>query len=122
MLIDVGEHDLLSEKSKALRNTDPNGFAAQVRVAEILLGIPDPVPTTGTVDLGIAVVLQLNFQIAQGIDPLFISASTSQHTRNSVQYRDRFIDPRALALVTAVAGLGGRFSGKMTSQRYSGLQ
>lgn len=120
MIYDVSGHALLSKKVLALKSESPEAFSKQVSVAEMLLGVYPPASTQVLVAsrLSLAVVLQLNFQIEQGIDPLYVSASSSSHTRNSVQYRDRHIDPRAAQIVAQTQGLHGRYAGTMVSHRF----
>lgn len=119
MIYDVTDHPLLIPKVKELTTSDPEQFAAQVEVAEVLLALPATVPADPAgAQLHLAVAMQVNFQIQQGIDPLFIESSASSHSRNSVSYRDRFIDPRAAQIVaTIITTLGGRYTERITSFR-----
>jgi hypothetical protein len=119
VLSGVEEHALLTGKAKALFESSPDAFHAQQQIAELLLELPVPVKESMVTQLTLAVVMQVNFQIEQGIDPLYISASSSAHTRNSVNYRNRYIDPRALQIARA-ALRDGAYSGMIRSFRYQG--
>ena len=95
----IAAHPLLSNQAKAL---DPAVLNAQQDVAETLLGLFPPAVTVALTlsRVTTAIVLQMNFQIAQGLDPLYTEFTQSAHSRQMVSYRDRYLDPRAVAIVT----------------------
>jgi hypothetical protein len=120
----VEEHPILSAKAKALQLDDTEAFFAQAEVAESVLGIPATIPSgVDSSKLVLAVAMQVNFQIEQGLDPLILSSSSSSHARNSQVFRDRWIDPRAAVIARGamgMIGLAGRYSASLTSFRYEG--
>lgn len=118
MLYDVATHPFLSSKSQQLGAR----FESHHRMAEALLGLRAPVVTAerDLEDMELAVAMQINFQAEQGLDPFVVESSSSSHTSQSVHYRDRAVDPRAVALVNEVDRRGkkpyGRWNG-LTSVR-----
>lgn len=93
---------LLTAKVKGLDATLQD---AQQETAEVLLKLRTPVYTLAAdvEKIGLAIAHQMNFQVAQGIDPRFTQTATSTHSKQTNVYIDRFIDPVAAALVNEVA-------------------
>lgn len=125
----TADHPLLTPKVQKLVG-DPNPtpadkFTYQMIIAEKLLGAIAPIFTLDDqVTLaGIAIVRQMNFQVEQGIDPFTMSSGASTHSKQSVVFRDRFLDPVAAELWASIGPtvsldlLLARFSGQMRSVR-----
>jgi hypothetical protein len=95
---------LASAFTKKLSEED---FAAYHEIAEVVLGLTEPALTNESdiARLRIAIMLQINFMSQYGLDP-YIKASEgmSSQASSSVVWRDRYIDPRAWAIVKAVTG------------------
>lgn len=105
---DIADHPLRSAKVADLQTSDPDAFEANNILAELLLGLQDIAVLDDPDDLDratYATVLQVNFQVAQGLDPLLLSQKTSL-LRVSKTYRDVLINPQALAVVAALVGTG----------------
>lgn len=113
-------------KVKALGEPNTPVFQGEQMTAESLLGLGTPVYTTArdVERVALAIVEQLNYQVAQGVDPLFMSAASSAHSKQSDVYRDRFLSPRAVAILAEVAAqypsAGKRWQGVFTSHRTGG--
>src|SRR5690349_31702 len=75
-------------------------------LAETLLALRAPVVTDDSdlAKMKLAIVLQMNFQVEEGTDPLILSGVASTHSKQSKSFRDRWVDPRALAIVAEVIG------------------
>lgn len=96
------DHPVVSDYTK---NLSEDQFSAYLDMAEALFGLTDPA-ATNAIDIArihLALVLQINFMSQYGLDP-YIKASEgmSSQASSSVVWRDRYIDPRALAIVNAV--------------------
>lgn len=93
---------LASAFTKALSEED---FAAYHELAEAVLGLTAPALTevSDIARLRIAIMLQINFMSQFGLDP-YVKASEgmSSQAASSVVWRDRYIDPRALAIVQRI--------------------
>lgn len=104
-------------------NQSPTVFAANVLLAESLLGLKAPAVTDeGAIErLELAIMLQVNFMAVQGIDPLIQEYAGSRHSGDQVGWRDRMIDPRAASIVADTLGALGvgawKVNGAMTSHR-----
>lgn len=103
LLYDVSGHEYLSAKATGLA---PEVFDANQLLAESLLGLTEPVVDTDRdlARLRLAIALQINFQVMQGVDPYIEVKAASSQSNQSVEYRDRMIDPRAAVLVSSVYG------------------
>lgn len=101
MVYDVDGHEFLTKKSISL---EPGQFDGHHRMAEALLGLGSP--AVADVDLletlRLAIAIQINFQVEQGIDPFVASSTYSSHSKQSINYRDRLTDPRAALMVAGV--------------------
>lgn len=110
MLYVTDAHPLFSGKVKTL---EPEETDAHQLLAESLLRLRSPV-LTDALDvsrIAMAIVLQMNFQVAQGIDPLFVSAESSSHTKQSKVYRDIIVNPQAASIVADVLAVAGIAAG-----------
>jgi hypothetical protein len=113
---------LLTAKVTGLPQSQQDG---QQQTAEALLGLRSPAYslTDDVEKIVLALVHQMNFQVAQGVDPLFVSASASTHAKQSTVYRDRYINPVAKQLVDEVTlqyATTSRFADTLTSFRTRG--
>lgn len=92
---EVGGHPNLSGKARGL---SPQELQGQVLLAESLLGVSAPAYTDTSLRerAELAVVLQVNFQVESGLDPLILKRIHSSHTSQTAEYWGRYIDPRAL--------------------------
>lgn len=111
VLYSVSGHAKLAPKTALLDTTaNREKFLAEQRLAESLLrqyaALPQE-PTSLTEDevedVRLGIVVQMNFQVEQGIDPLVASRVSSSHTKQAVEYRDRIVNPQAIALVSGVS-------------------
>lgn len=95
---------LLGERFKKL---DPERQAAEHLVAETLLGLTAPVYEGDDADrLRMAIALQLNFQLERGLVPTVKkSGGQSQPAGIAESFRDRSVNPDAMAIVMAVTGV-----------------
>lgn len=97
------DHPLSSSYTKALTSEE---FEQYVAIAEAVLGIVEPVLTdeSSVARLRLAIIIQVNFQTQFGLDPYVKSSEgMSSQASSSVVWRDRYIDPRALAIVLRVS-------------------
>ena len=80
--------------------------SAQHLLAERLLGLVAPAYTGDDADdLGLAVVLQINYQLARGLtEASYLRQSANNKAGNTTTYRDRWIDPDAAQIVARVTG------------------
>ena len=111
------DHEMLTPKVKAL---DDEPFAEQVNTAEALLGLIDRKKVVRARDVKLvllALAHQVNFQVEQGVDPLVERESSSSHTRQSVSWRDRWVNPVATSILAQVPTLSSGYSGEITSVR-----
>ncbi len=119
-LYTVSDHGLLNGKVRAWGSEI---FEANQLLAETLLGLGDAIytfsPDVERIEL--AVVLQMNFQAEQGVDPFVLEEVWLLPQKQRRVFRDRMVDPRALALVQAVearnATLGDRWGGMVSYRR-----
>ena len=105
-LYNVDAHPLISTKLATIKAASSDAFHAYQVMAETLLGLTAP-PYTLADDLdkiGLAVVREMNFLVQQGIDPYIEVSTTSAHTAQATVWRDRYLDPVAVAIVAMVAG------------------
>lgn len=87
------------------RTLSPDEWEANVVMAEILLGLNPPALTdeTAVERLTVAIAQQVNFQVQQGLDALIeASSGVSSQATKSVVWRDRYLNPRAAAIVATV--------------------
>ena len=105
VLYDISAHPLLSERATSQTPEKLEWLQFQ---AERLLGLTLPAyGTEPNVSIAtLAVVLQVNFQLAQGMDPLIEEAASSSHLKQSKVWRDRYLNPQAVALVESLPGQG----------------
>ena len=99
-------HALLSKKFFGLPTDDER--TAQHILAEVSLGLTTPAYTGDAADkLVYAVVLQINFQLEQSINARTlksINSTAPAAVGTTTQYRDRILDPTAMAIVQQVTG------------------
>lgn len=102
----IEDHDYLSAKSLALGS---KLLLANQELAEMLLVLDEPTFSVARdlSEIRLAIVTQINFQVAQGIDPIYQKSAASSHTKQSVVYRDIYIDPRAQWIVDRVKARSG---------------
>jgi hypothetical protein len=101
VLYDITGHSLLSEKYNKLKT--PEEKSDQQVMAELLLGLRAPVYTaTEAEQLKYAIARQINFQLERGITPDVMKSLSNSHPGNTTQYRDRYADSGALAIVNRV--------------------
>lgn len=100
----VSTHPILTGKSKALAASDSAAFAAQQELAETLLGLTEPAVTNAFTlsRVQLAVALQINFQLEQGLDPLVEEVAQSKHSEQMIKYRDRIVNPQAASIIADV--------------------
>lgn len=112
----IQDHDFLSKKSQSEGSKSLENHQI---LAESLLGLNESLFTADRdlLEIRLAIVLQINFQVEQGIDPMYIKASSSGHSHQGVTYRDNWIDPRAMQIVeraqerSGIDSLDNRFGG-----------
>lgn len=99
-LVSVTGHPLLTNKVVVLA---PEKFSAQHDLAEALLGLDSSfvgrLTTEQLTRVQLAVVLQLNFQVEQGLDPYTIQSKSSTQQGESVTYRPDAVHPQAKAII-----------------------
>lgn len=115
----VGGHPLLSGKANQL---SPQELQGQVLLAESLLGVPATAHTDQRLRerAELAVVLQVNFQLESGTDPLIVRRIHSSHTTQTTEYWGKYIDPRAMEVwlsTTSLEDRSGRFGSGVQSLR-----
>lgn len=104
-IYDPADHPLLSPSAKAL---SPPALIAQADAAEALLrrgptALADTSFEVGSAEYAravLAVVYQVNYQLAAGVDAEIASSITRGD--RSTTYRNRLVSPRAQALVSAL--------------------
>ena len=98
----------LSDALTTLRTDDAEGFAWLQIVCERWLGFDAPAladDPVGTVDLIRGyIVRQMNFAHDQGLAPAKMKAANMSHPGVANQYRDRYVDPGALAGAMSITG------------------
>lgn len=103
MLVDISASQLLSGKVSGLA---AEKLDAQQELAEALLDLTaEFVARLSAAQLPrvqMAVALQLNFQVEQGLDPFVMESTSSQTQGESVTYRADSIHPQAQAIVKAI--------------------
>ena len=98
---DITGNELLSDAYNKLASAGLK-TATQIE-AELLLGLQLPVYTGSDADtLVYAIVIQINFQLLQGLTPDMHRSVSNTHPGQTTAYRDRFVDPRASAIVARV--------------------
>jgi hypothetical protein len=122
MRYDILGHPMLTAKAAALGSPPGEKLAAHVLLAETLLGAHNHPLVTDADQLEVVrlfLAIQVNFQVEQGVDPFVAEKVYSSHTKQSVTYRDRIIDPRALALASQVwkEDAAAKYDGRITSVR-----
>lgn len=100
---DVVDNALLNGRALAWSS---EVFELNQLLAEAVLGLPvtaysDP---SDLEQIELAVVLQLNFQAEQGIDPYIYKELWLLPQKQRKVYADRYADPRALLLASIVDG------------------
>lgn len=107
LLYDIDDHPFLTGKSKALES---EVLHSQQLLAENLLGLSAYDVFTDQADIDnatLAIAMQINFQVEQGLDPFVQKSASSGNSKQSVVYRDTYIDPRAADIVEYIlVGLG----------------
>jgi hypothetical protein len=95
-------HALLSGQFAGLPDDDQRN--AQQEIAELLLGLSSPFPTDPELveAVKLAVVLQINYQLQQGTEPETVKSMTQNHPGIMTSYRDRYLSPRAAAIVASL--------------------
>ena len=97
--VDLTGYALLSGKVLALGDK----FAPNQLLAETLLGVSPAFVARLTGDqvaqVVMAVALQLNFQVEQGLDPFILKSDSSQQQGESKTYQDNVIHPQAQAII-----------------------
>lgn len=102
-LYPVAGHPLLSDKYAGLKDDDQRH--AHHVMAELLLRLlPPAYEDDEAVMLTMAVVQQINFQLQQEIEPEILKSKSNTHPGNTTAYRDRYLSPRAWAIVERVTG------------------
>ena len=111
----IAGHAMLTAKAVAL---SPSLLAQHQLLAESLLGLSPPAYTAAEdVELAqLAIALQINFQLAQGLDPLFMKRVFDSHTRQSIEYLDRWVSPQAAGIVT---GLQSKYGTERLADRWA---
>lgn len=101
----IAGHPLLSGKYLGLKDEDQR--RAHHVMAELLLAlnVGDPYQDEDAEALALAVVEQVNFQLAQDLDPLINKSVSNTHPGMTTAYRDRYLSPRAWAIVERVTGV-----------------
>lgn len=99
----IAAHPLLTAKAAA----KVAGSDEHQNLAEALLGLKAPIVTVAldVARVQLAVVMQVNFQIEQGVDALVYSYQSSAHSRQQVAQRDRIINPQAQAILSTIEAL-----------------
>jgi hypothetical protein len=91
---------LLSASYKAL---DADEQLAHHILAELLLDLRAPIYTdTDGEEMSYAIVRQINFQVKHGITPDMVRASSNSRSGVTENYRDRYLDPGAWAIVARI--------------------
>lgn len=99
----VTGHPLLIPKFAGLASDEAR--KEHNNLAELLLGLKAPAYVgDDATKLVMAVVLQINFQLERGLDPLVNKSISNQHPGNTTTYRDRIVSPEAAAIVEKVTG------------------
>lgn len=115
-LIDVTSHPLLTGKVTVLVTANDGRFEAQQDLAEALLGLTSVYVARLTAEqlvrAKLAVALQLNFQVEQGLDPFVVQSESSVQQGESRTYRPDAVHPQALAIINAIE-LSGDDGGSM---------
>lgn len=107
ILYDIDDHPFLTGKSKALEADVLHSYQL---LAENLLGLSAYDVFTAQADIDsaeLAIAMQINFEVEQGLDPFVQKSASSGNSKQSVVYRDGYVDPRAAEIVDYVLiGLG----------------
>lgn len=124
--VDTPPHPLLSERAVALLRSDPTSFEQQGVLAEALLGLVSPaVADTPSVEkIELAVVLQINYQLALGLDPFIKTGQSGGPHGVTDQWRSTQdgegpppVHPWAASLVAQVkASQGSRYAGLLSKR------
>lgn len=101
LYVGVDTHPMLTRAATGLA---PAVLAQHQIMAESLLGLHAPIyDVPADVErITLAIAVQINFQVAQGIDPLYMSSAASQHAKQSNVFLDRIVNPQAAQLVAQV--------------------
>ncbi len=114
MLVDISSNPLRSPKVLLLATAEATKYAAQQEVAEAMLGLSSTfvsgLATAQLTRVSHAVVLQLNMQVEQGLDPFIVQSESAAAQDESVTYRDVAIHPQAAAILSAVQVEAGKDS------------
>ena len=118
MLFTVTSHPLLSGKVVALAG-DSAKFSAQQALAEAVLDLTADyaarLTTDQTARVTMAVVLQMNFQVEQGLDPFVVSQESSVQQGETRTYTGHAVHPQARAIIDAIV-IAGDEGGRMVAQ------
>lgn len=105
MLMDITSHPLLTGKATAM-SSDSAKFEAQQSLAEALLNLTaeyiDRLSIEQLARASMAVVLQVNFQLEQGLDPFVVSRASSTQQGEVHDYRGDAVHPQARAILDAI--------------------
>lgn len=103
MLIDITGSALISGKVAAL---PLEKRTAQHDLAEALLSLSaafvERLSSEQMARVKMAVVLQLNFQVEQGLDPFIVQSQSAAAQGEARTYRDNAMHPQAIAIVQAI--------------------
>ena len=125
LLYDIDDHPFLTPKSQALESEILHSHQL---LAETLLGLSayDVFSDQADIDqVELAIAMQINFQVEQGLDPYVSKSVSSGQSKQSTVYRDGYLDPRAVAIVDGVVtalglnltNLDALYSEEMVSHR-----
>lgn len=104
-LLDVSTSALLSGKVLAL-DVSSDKYKAQQDLAEAVLGLTSLFLGKLTIDqtnqVIMAVALQLNFQVEQGLDPFVLKSDSSQQQGETKVYQNTVVHPQARAILDGI--------------------
>lgn len=103
-IYEVTNHPLLIKKWAGLP-TDEARIQHNI-LAELLLGLKAPAYAGDDGErLLLATVLQINFQLEQGLEPDISRSVSNTQPGMMTSYRDRYVSPEALRIVCDVTGV-----------------
>lgn len=99
----VAGHALLTAKASA----KVTASTEYQELAEDLLGLQSPALTVAADVARVkrAIVVQINFQVEQGVDAFIHSWVASSHSNQQIGYRDRYLSPQAVAILASIDAL-----------------
>lgn len=104
---DIADHPYLTPMVLAIGGAK---LKQEQILAERLLGLNTPVFTDArdVEEVLLAIAIQINFQVAEGIDPFYKKAASSSQSKTSVVYRDNvMLDPRAADIIADLKARAG---------------